>query len=245
MSMRVVVVTGASRGLGRAIALAFAARGDFVYIGYGARGDEAEETLRRAREAGGEGAILHADARDRAAVEAAMDRVVRERGGLDVLVNNAGVAHDEPFAMMSEESWEEVMAVNLDGVFRFCRAAVRPMLAKKRGAIVNVASIAAIRARPGQASYAASKGGVIALTATLGAELAPRGVRVNAVVPGMIAAGMAARLDRRIASTAREHIPLGRFGDAAEVAKAVIFLASDDASYIVGQALVVDGGFSL
>ena len=242
---RTVIVTGASRGLGRAMATAFGARGDFVYVGFGAGEAEAEETLERVHEAGGDGAILQADARDRAAVEAAVDRVVRERKTLDVLVNNAGVARDEPFALMSEESWEEVLSVNLSGVYRFCRAAVRPMLAQKRGAIVNVASIAGFRASPGQSNYAASKGGVLALTATLGAELAPRGVRVNAVVPGFIAAGMASRLDRRLAERAREHIPIGRFGQAEEVAKVVLFLASDDAAYVVGQAITVDGGLSL
>ena len=197
------------------------------------------------REAGGDGNLLAADARDRAAVVAAVDRVTLERGGLDVLVNNAGLAGDEPFAMMAQESWDDVIAVNLDGVFHFCRAAVRPMLARKRGAIINVASVAGLRASVGQANYAASKGGVLALTRTLGAELAPRGIRVNAVVPGLIAAGMAARLDRRVAERARAAIPLGRFGAAEEVAKVVVFLASDDAAYVVGQALVVDGGLSL
>jgi 3-oxoacyl-[acyl-carrier protein] reductase len=242
---RTVVVTGASRGLGRVMAAAFGARGDFVYVGYASRQPEAEETLRLVREAGGEGAILGADAREGPAVEAAIERVVRERGGLDVLVNNAGLARDEPFALMGGEAWGEVLAVNLDGVYRFCRAALRPMLARRRGAIVNVASVAGLRASPGQANYAASKGGVLALTATLGAELAPRGVRVNAVVPGLIAAGIASRLDRRVAERVRERIPLGRFGSAEEVAKVVLFLASDDAAYVVGQAITVDGGLSL
>lgn len=242
---RIVVVTGASRGLGRAIAVAFGARGDFVYVSFATREADGEETLRLVRAAGGDGALLPVDVRDRAAVDAAVDEVTRARGGLDVLVNNAGLASDEPFAMMAQASWDDVLAVNLDGVFHFCRAAVRPMLARKRGAIVNVASVAGLRASAGQANYAASKGGVLALTATLGAELAPRGVRVNAVVPGLIAAGMAARLDRRVADRVRGGIPLGRFGTAEEVAKAVLFLASDDAAYVVGQALVVDGGLSL
>ncbi|WP_437993952.1 3-oxoacyl-ACP reductase FabG [Sorangium sp. So ce145] len=242
---RTVLVTGASRGLGRAIAVAFGACGDFVYVGYSARADEAEQTLRLVRAAGGEGAILGADARDRAAADAAVDRIASERGGLDVLVNNAGLACDEPFAMMEQRSWDDVLAVNLDGVFHFCRAAVRPMLARKRGAIVNVASIAGLRASAGQANYAASKGGVLALTATLGAELAPKGIRVNAVVPGMIATGMAARLDRRVADQVRGEIPLKRFGTPEEVARVVLFLASDGAAYVIGQALVVDGGLSL
>jgi 3-oxoacyl-[acyl-carrier protein] reductase len=172
-------------------------------------------------------------------------RAKRSSGGLDVLVNNAGVARDEPFALMSQNTWDEVLKTNLDGVFHCCRAAVRPMLAKKRGAIVNMASVAGQHAAPMQANYSASKGGVLALTATLGAELAPKGIRVNAVVPGFLDAGMAQRLDHGLAEKIKARVPIGRFGRAEEVAKAVLFLASDEASYVVGQALVVDGGLAL
>lgn len=242
---RTVFVTGASRGLGRAVAQAFGARGDHVYVGYRARAAEAEETLRLVREAGGDGAAIGLDVRDRAAVDGAMAAILAERGAIDVLVNNAGIAHDALFPLMTEESWEEVVAVNLGGVFHCCRAAVRAMAARKAGAIINVASVAGAHASPGQANYAASKGGVIALTRTLAAELAPRGIRVNAVVPGILSTGIAARLDRRIAEEKRGAIPLGRFGTAEEVAKVIAFLASEDAAYIVGQAIVIDGGLSL
>ncbi|MEZ4295580.1 MAG: 3-oxoacyl-ACP reductase FabG [Polyangiaceae bacterium] len=241
---RTVLVTGASRGLGRGMAVAFGAEGAFVVVGCLARRKEAEETLSLVREAGGEGAVRAFDVSRRPEVDAAVDDLVAERGALDVLINNAGIARDELFPLMSQESWDEVMSTNLDGLFHCARAAVRPMLSAGRGAIVNVGAVAALRATPGQAAYAASKGGLVSFTRALGAELAPRGVRVNAVLPGAISAGLAARLDRRIAERIRGAIPLGRFGTAEEVARAVLFLASDEASYVVGQALVVDGGLT-
>jgi 3-oxoacyl-[acyl-carrier protein] reductase len=242
---RTVIVTGASRGLGRAIAAAFGAEGAYVVLCFRSRSEEAAESLRLVRDAGGDGLALPFDVSSRPAVDAAVERVLAERGAVDVLVNNAALTRDELFPLMAEESWAEVLAVNLGGVFHTARAVVRPMIARKRGAIVNIASVAALHASPGQANYAASKGGVLALTRTLAAELAPRGVRVNAVVPGLVAAGMAARLDPSLAARKRAAIPLGRFGAADEIASAVLFLASDDAAYIVGQALVVDGGLSL
>jgi 3-oxoacyl-[acyl-carrier protein] reductase len=240
-----VIVTGASRGLGRAIAAAFGAEHAYVVIGYRARVEEAAESLRLVRVAGGDGVAIPFDVGDRAAVDAAVARVIAERGAVDVLVNNAAVTRDELFPLMTAESWTEVISTNLGGVFNTTRAVVRPMIARKKGAIVNIASVAAVHASPGQANYAASKGGILALTRTLAAELAPRGVRVNAVVPGLFAAGMAARLDPRTAERKRAAIPLGRFGVADEITGAVLFLASDAAAYIVGQSLVVDGGLSL
>lgn len=241
---RTVLVTGASRGLGRAMAVAFAAEGAFVLVGYLARAREAEETLALVRAAGADGRAVPFDVRDRAAVTSAVDGITRERGPIGVLVNNAGIARDELFPLMEQESWDDVVATNLGGLYHCTRAVVRPMIAAGRGAIVNVGAVSALRASPGQVNYAASKGGLVAFTRALGAELAPRGVRVNAVIPGAIAAGLAARLDRRVADRIRGAVPLGRFGTAEEVASAVLFLASDEASYIIGHALVVDGGLS-
>jgi 3-oxoacyl-[acyl-carrier protein] reductase len=240
-----VLVTGASRGLGRAIAVAFGAEGAHVFAGYRARDKEAAETVRLVEEAGGSGAAVEMDVRDRKSVDAAVDQVLRDRGRIDALVSNAGVVRDELFPLMTEESWSDVVDTNLRGVFLCARAVVRPMMAKKKGVIINVASVAGIHASVGQASYAASKGGVIALTRTLAAELAPRGIRVNAVVPGLLTVGMAARLDRKEAEQKLPQIPLGRFGTGEEAAQVVLFLASDAASYVTGQALVVDGGLSL
>ncbi len=241
---RTVLVTGASRGLGRAIAVAFAKTGAFVYVGFHNRTDKAEETLAAIQEAGGAGELCPFDVRQPDKVQAAVESIVRARGRLDVLVNNAGVVRDSLFATLTREDWTETQSVNLDGAFHCCRAAVKSMLVNKQGAIINVGSIAGLHSSPGQSNYAASKGGLLALTKTLGSELAPLGIRVNAVAPGLLATGMAARMDRRLAEETKKRIPLGRFGEAREVADVVVFLASEAAAYIIGQIIVVDGGLT-
>ncbi len=240
-----VLVTGASRGLGRSIATAFAHEGAFVGIGYHRFGREAERTLAEIREGTGSGALVKADVRDQREIDSAITGFVEQAGAIDVLVNNAGVIEDEPFALMSAKSWSTVVDTNLGGVFNCSRAVVRSMMSRGTGSIVNIGSVAGIRAFPGQANYAAAKGGVLAMTRALARELGSRGIRVNAVVPGFLNAGMASRLDRRIVERRREQIPLGRFGDPREVVEAVLFLASDRARYVTGQSLVVDGGLSL
>lgn len=238
------LITGASRGLGRSVALAFAREGARVGIGYRARTDEAERTLTEVQAAGGTGVIVPFDVRDFASVDAAVSAFA-SGGGLDVLVNCAAALRDDFMAFAAPAEWAEVVSTNLTGTFHCSRAAVRHMLPKRAGVIVNVASVSGVRASPGQSSYGASKAGVMALTATAGAELASRGIRVNAVVPGLLTSGMGQRLNRDIAEQRRAAIPMARFGEADEVARAVLFLASDDASYIIGQSLVVDGGLSL
>lgn len=242
---RSVLVTGASRGLGRAIAVGFAREGAWVAVGYRRREDEARATLDAVRAAGGDGETVAVDVREREATERAVASVLAARGRLDVAVACAGVARDQLFAAMTEEAFDDAVRTNLYGTMHLCRAAVRPMLAARGGALVTVASVAGLRASPGQANYAASKGGILALTTTLAAELAPQGVRVNAVVPGLIAAGMVTRTDPGALARVRARIPMGRLGEADDVARAVLFLASDDARYVTGQALVVDGGLSL
>ncbi|HSR95454.1 MAG TPA: SDR family oxidoreductase [Kofleriaceae bacterium] len=238
------LVTGASRGLGRAIAQQLAGEGARVYAGFVRREDAAAETARGAPPGDGSITPLGFDVTDAGACEAAVARIVGSAGRLDLVVHAAGLVRDSLFALSSPEDWDEPLRVNLGGALRVARATVRAMLAGG-GAIVFIGSVAGLRASPGQAGYAASKGGIAALTTTLAAELAPRGIRVNAVVPGLIAAGMAARLDRRIVDKQLARVPLGRLGQASEVAACALFLASPAASYVIGQSLVVDGGLSL
>lgn len=239
------LITGASRGLGRAIALAFGAEGAHVWVGHTVRVDDAEAVAREIRDGGGSAAPLRFDVTDDAAVQAAITAALDERGAIDVLVHAAGVVRDGMFALSDAADWDEPVRVNLGGALRVTRAVVRPMMAAARGAIVHIASVAGMRASPGQVGYAASKGGLVAATRTLAAELAPRGIRVNAIVPGLCAAGMAQRLDRRLVAERVARIPVGRLGTAEEIASVALFLASDAASYVVGQAIVVDGGLSL
>jgi 3-oxoacyl-[acyl-carrier protein] reductase len=236
---RTVVVTGASRGLGRAIATAFADEGAYVFACGRRMDQEASGTLE------GRGQALSFDVTRPDEVTAAFSKVHALRGRVDVLVNNAGSARDAPAALLDTAQWREVLAVNLDGAFFCARAVLASMMHAGRGAIVNIASTAAWRANPGQANYAASKGGLLALSRTLAAELSSKGIRVNAVVPGLIDAGMVHHLDHRVLERLKTRIALGRLGTAEEVAKAVLFLASDDAAYVVGCELPVDGGLTL
>lgn len=240
-----VLVTGASRGLGRDIALGFAAEGACVHVGYRTNLEGTECTLAMIEKLGGSGHAVALDVRNREQVNELFEKLSRDHGGVDVLVNNAGVARDQFFTMLSGEDWDHVLAVNLTGVYNCCRAALSRMMVKRRGVIVNVGSVAGMRASPGQANYSAAKGGLLALTRTLAAEAAPRGIRVNAVVPGLLDTGIAQRLDRRQIEARVQAIPLGRVGTGKEAAHGVLFMASEDANYMVGQALVIDGGLSL
>jgi len=222
--------------------MAFAREGAFVFVGYRSHDQEAESVVGALKDCGGDGAAVKFDVRDDKAVEGAIREVLAARKRIDVLVNNAGITRDMFFPLMGIDDFDDVVAVNLGGVFRCCRAVVRTMMAQKSGAIVNVSSVAAISGTPGQANYAASKAAIVGFTKTIAAELAPRGIRVNAVLPGLLATGMAARMDHRALERRRASIALGRLGTGAELAEVVLFLASEAASYVVGQAIVVDGG---
>lgn len=239
---RTALVTGASSGLGAAIAVALGREGAFVAVGCHRNREGAEQTLAALRDAGGEGVVLPFDVGDRAAVEQAVEQCVELRGGLDAAFANAGIAADGWFLTQTAEEMAEVVRVNLLGTALLCRAAARVMARKRRGSIVTVASVAGLASSPGQSCYAASKGGVIALSKTLASELARFGVRVNCLVPGLVASGLGARLDRRHRAEAEARIPLRRLAAAEEIARAALFLASDEASYVLGHTLVVDGG---
>jgi 3-oxoacyl-[acyl-carrier protein] reductase len=245
MKDKTVIITGASRGIGASVAAGFAARGAFVFVNYRVREKQARDVVEAITAAGGHAELLPFDVRDPAQVEKAIDTVAARRERIDILVNNAAVVSDAPVLLMSDEQWARVIDTDLTGVFNVTRAVAARMMSRKQGVIVNVGSVAAVRASRGQANYSAAKGGVMSLTRALAAELAPAGIRVNAVVPGFIDAGIAARLDRDVAAEKVQWIPMGKLGEAGDVTEAVLFFASERARYITGQALAVDGGLSL
>ncbi len=239
------IITGASRGLGKAMAMAFAAEGAFVGIGYYRNQKEAEQTLAEIQDSGGAALLLKADIKNFHETQNVFSGFIKERGGIDFLVNNAGINLDQPFALMSEENWSLVTQTNLGGTFHCSRAVVRSMIAKRAGVIINVGSVVGVKANPGQANYAASKGGIEAMTRTMAAELAPMGIRVNTVVPGFFKGGMSQRLNMHVIEAMQNRIPLKRLGELDEMVQTVLFLTSDAASYIIGQSIIVDGGLSL
>ena len=242
---RTALVTGASRGLGKSCALAFGREGAHVVVGYLSRREDAEDTVVSIKRAGGSGRAVAMDIRDKKAIAEAVRSTVAEVGGIDILVNNAGVVRDQLFGMLVKEEWDHVLEVNLTGTMQCCKAVLPYMMSKGSGSIVNLASVAALKASIGQISYAAAKGGVLAFTKTLAAECGPRGIRVNAVVPGMIDEGMTTRVNRKMIDQRLSGVPLGRLGRADEVDHAILFLAGDESAYMTGQMVIVDGGLSL
>jgi 3-oxoacyl-[acyl-carrier protein] reductase len=236
---KVAVVTGGSRGIGRAMVEAFARDGARVVFTYHRQEDKAREV------AGATGArAVQCAQSDVEKIGATVDEVLAAHGALDILVNNAGVTDDQFLMLMTPESWDRVIDTNVNGTFRWVKAVSRPMLLAQRGVIINVASVSGLVGIAGQTNYAASKGAVIAFTRALAAEFGPKGIRVNAVIPGFIDTDMTARMPRQFKRESVDKIVAGRFGTPAEVASVAAFLASDEASYIIGQSIVVDGGLS-
>jgi 3-oxoacyl-[acyl-carrier protein] reductase len=233
---RTALVTGGSRGIGRAIAAELAKAGAQVVIGYRSGGEEAEAA---ASEIGGR--VLQADVSD--AEEA--KRLVDEAGDVDILVNNAGVTRDGLLARMSDEDWDVVIDTNLRGTFNTCRAVTRGMMKRRTGAIVNVSSIVGVHGNPGQTNYSASKAGIIGFTKALARELGSRGVRANVVAPGYISTRLTNELPEELKNAMLANTPLGRFGDPEDVAGVVRFLCSDEAAFVTGEVLLVDGGLGM
>lgn len=245
LANKVALVTGASRGIGRGIAEQYAREGAKVAIVYNQSKGPAEELAESIRSAGGEATTYQHDVRDASGPATIVEKIVESWGGLDILVNSAGITRDGLFLQLSDEDWNDVISTNLNGTFYFCRAAGRQMMSKRSGSIINISSVAAQHSNKGQSNYAASKAGIEALTRTLAAELAGRKVRVNAIAPGFIETDMTESVRAKAGDVIKSAIPMKRYGQPADIAAAAVYLASEESSYVTGQVLIVDGGLSI
>jgi 3-oxoacyl-[acyl-carrier protein] reductase len=240
---KVALVTGGSRGLGRAITYAFAAQGADVAVNYRGNVEAAEETVARVRASGRQGEAIQGDtSAGREAAEAIVKATLDAFGRIDILVNNAGITRDNLLMRMDEEEWEAVLDTNLSGPFWMTRAVARPMLKARSGRIINMSSAAGRMGNPGQANYAAAKAGLIGLTKTTARELASRGITCNALAPGLIETELTADMPPAATQALTSMTPLGYIGSVEDVAAAAVYLASDEARYVTGQVLGVDGG---
>lgn len=239
---KTAIITGASRGIGAEIARKFAADGAKVVVNYSGSQEKAEAVVADIQANGGEAIAVKANVSDSESVKAMVDETMKTFGSVDILVNNAGITRDNLMMRMKDDEWDDVINTNLKGVFVCTKAVTRQMMKQRAGRIINIASIVGVMGNAGQANYVASKAGVIGLTKTTARELASRGITANAVAPGFITTDMTDQLNEEVQKAMLGQIPLGRFGAPEDVAKAVLFLASDDASYMTGQTLHLDGG---
>ncbi len=237
-----IVVTGGSRGIGRAICLAFAGPGKSIFFNYFPEDDAAAETIKLITDKGGKAEGLCVDVVSEQDVSTFFKHIINKTGKIDVLVNNAGITKDTLIVRMKEKDWDAVMDINLKGAFICMKAAAKAMMKQRSGRIVNITSISGVSGNPGQSNYAASKAGLIGLTKTAAKELAPRGITVNAVAPGFIETDMTSALAENVKETIIKQIPLGRSGKPEDVAGVVSFLASKNGAYVTGQVIHVSGG---
>lgn len=238
---KVALITGAGRGIGKAIAMSFAKEGADIAI-WDVNTADAENTAKEIELLGRKAIGLQVDVTNFKLVEEGLNKILDKLGKVDILINNAGITKDNLLLRMSDMEWDAVLSVNLKGTFNCTKAVSRPMIKQRYGKIVNIASIIGIIGNPGQANYSASKAGIIALTKTAAKELGSRNINVNAVAPGFIQTDMTAKLPEEIKQKMLSAIPLGKFGQPEEVAQVCLFLASEDSSYITGQTIVIDGG---
>lgn len=236
------LVTGASRGIGREIALELARQGANVAVNYAGSEKSANEVVAEIEAMGRKAFAIQANVADTDSVAGMISKVIEELGSLDILVNNAGITRDNLIMRMKEEDWDAVINTNLKGVFLCTKAVTRQMMKQRSGRIINIASIVGVSGNPGQANYVAAKAGVIGLTKTTAKELASRGITVNAIAPGFITTDMTDKLNEDLKAEMLKQIPLARLGDPGDIAKVVVFLASEDSRYMTGQTLHVDGG---
>ncbi|MCL0081473.1 3-oxoacyl-[acyl-carrier-protein] reductase [Peptococcaceae bacterium] len=244
LSGKVALVTGSSRGIGRAVAIALAKAGADVVVNYAGRLDAAQQTVDLIKEVKGRALLIKADVANTDQVKAMVDETKKEFGRLDILVNNAGITRDNLIMLMKDEDWDIVLNTNLKGVFNCCRAASRLMLKARAGRIINISSVVGLRGNPGQVNYAAAKAGITGLTCTLAGELGSRNITVNAIAPGFINTEMTAGLSPEAKERLSQRVPLKRLGTPEEIAGTVTFLCSPAAGYITGQVITVDGGMT-
>jgi len=244
MSDLVALITGGTKGIGKAIARSLAGRGIRVYMNFASDTQAAEAALKELKAEGRSAAIIQADVSDQEQVNAMIEAIVQEEGRLDILVNNAGIIRDGLLMLMPDKNWHKVIEVNLNSVYYCSKSVLRPMISSRWGRIINIISPSALMGRAGQTNYAASKGGILSFTRSLAREVGRYGITVNAVSPGVIATELTKDMDEKIRKEFISMIPAGRFGTPEEVAHAVSFLASDEAGYITGEYISVDGGLT-